>query len=122
MATKITSSSNITIQPSSSTSSTQYFNTNFSVQKESNLTLYTKSSQPQMYTLQSSNFKTELASLDSKTNPINKFKNINDNNQPNRKPFDLNDLVWAKFKNFPWWPCQIVRDLIDNNEYFKIIG
>ena len=36
--------------------------------------------------------------------------------------FRLNDLVWAKLKNSPWWPCQIVRDLIDNNEFCKMIG
>lgn len=38
------------------------------------------------------------------------------------KPFDLNDLVWAKLKNFPWWPCQIVRDLVGDNEFHKLIG
>jgi hypothetical protein len=34
--------------------------------------------------------------------------------------FKINDLVWAKLDNFPWWPCQIITD--SNNQFFKIIG
>ena len=34
--------------------------------------------------------------------------------------FTLNNLIWAKLDNFPWWPCKIVQD--SNNEFTKIIG
>lgn len=34
--------------------------------------------------------------------------------------FNLNNLVWAKLYNFPWWPCKIVSD--SNNEFSKVIG
>lgn len=34
--------------------------------------------------------------------------------------FQLDDLVWAKLNNHPWWPCKIVKDNL--NSFFKING
>lgn len=33
-----------------------------------------------------------------------------DESQKVRPPFRKHDLVWAKLKNHPWWPCRILND------------
>lgn len=130
MATKITSSSNAattTNMPSTSLTSSlaSKFLTSYSSLGHENLNIFPARSSEKLYTKhQSSNCKTEF-SLSNLTqmNAHNTNKLHTTSNDENKsKPFRLNDLVWAKLKNFPWWPCQIVRDLVDNNEYFKIIG
>ena len=43
-----------------------------------------------------------------------------DESQKNRPVFNLNDLVWAKLNNHPWWPCRIVSD--NYNIFHRRIG
>ncbi|RNA35008.1 histone-lysine N-methyltransferase NSD2 isoform X1 [Brachionus plicatilis] len=47
--------------------------------------------------------------------------------QKTRPVFRKNDLVWAKLKNHPWWPCRILNEIFnkigENYTYFvELIG
>jgi hypothetical protein len=71
---------------------------------------------------QSSNCKTEIKNSYLEINSVYNHLKRPLQQDESLCQFSLNDLVWAKLKNSPWWPCQIVRDLVGDNEFRKIIG
>ncbi len=60
------------------------------------------------------------------------FSSSNNNTNTNatqliqeQNKFNLDDLVWAKLNNHPWWPCKIVKcksNLPNEDTYVKLNG